>query len=125
MAVLIEAREAARYAVDEEADTDPIWNGVRPRIHPSWLAGRISRLLRNSYEYGPSIHTRSRIQHVARAKAGQTVTVAGRFIDAFERKGRQYAVLDCVIRDEDGSDLVQLRHTTIYRVAMRVKAEPQ
>jgi hypothetical protein len=44
------------------------------------------------------------------------VSVAGRFIEASERKGHQYAVVDGLILGEDGRELTAIRHTTIYQV---------
>ena len=93
--------------------------GDTPLLHPGWVAGRMTALLHHSYNYGPAIHARSHIQNLARAEAGQTLTVAGHFCEAFERKGHHYAVFDGVIISEDGQDLARLRHTTIFQVAKR------
>jgi acyl dehydratase len=119
MAVPISRQEATAFALDQEADADPLWAGERALVHPGWLAGRMTRLMHHSYDYGPSIHTRSQIQNLAAVEAGQTLAVAGRFVDAFERKGHHYAVVDGLIVAEDGRHLCRLRHTTIFEVARR------
>ena len=72
-------------------------------------------LLKHSFAYGPSIHTRTQVQHLAPALAGQTVTVAGRFIRAYERKGHHVAELDGLLLSETGGELARMRHTTIFR----------
>jgi predicted thioesterase len=77
-------------------------------------------MLHHSYDYSPAIHTRSQVQHMGPAIAGQAVTVAGRFIDAFERKGNHYAVADGVIMSEGGAEIARIRHTTIFHVAPKV-----
>lgn len=123
MAVDLSAEQATAFALTEEGDGDPLWAGARPRIHPAWLAGRATPLLHHSYDYGPSIHTRSQIQHLAPGFAGETVTVAGRFVDAYERKGRAYAVLDCLLLGAQGQSLAALRHTTIYQLPTRPARE--
>ncbi len=46
---------------------------------------------------------------------GQTVTVAGRFITAYQRKGHHVAELDGILLAERGAELARLRHTTIFR----------
>jgi len=43
------------------------------------------------------MHTRSRVQHLAPAMAGQTLTVGATFIEAYERKGHHFGVLDCLV----------------------------
>lgn len=119
MSVPLTAAEAVEYALEKQQDAHVRWIDDGPRIHPGWLAGRVTRLIHYSYNYGPSIHTRSQIQHLAPAHAGQTLTVAGRFVEAFERKGHQYAIVDGLILGQDGAELARLRHTTIFRVAKR------
>ena len=111
--------EAAEHLAEKQRDDGPPWIGPDARIHPGWIAARMTPLLRHTYVYGPAIHTRSEIQHLAPARVGQEVTVAGRFVDAFERKGHHYAVVDGLILGEDGAHLARIRHTTIFRVARR------
>jgi acyl dehydratase len=117
MAVHLSWGDAAAYALEKQADSGPLWTGKEARIHPGWLASKINPLLHHSYDHSPAIHTRSQIQHFAPAVPGQTLTFAGRFVDAFERKGHHYAVIDGVMLSADGKELARLRHTTIFRVA--------
>lgn len=88
-----------------------------PRIHPAFIAGRMTPLFRHSYLYGPAIHARSQIQHLAPAHAGQELTIAARLADAHERKGHHYHLSDCVILAEDGTELAAKRHTGIFKLA--------
>ncbi len=121
MPVAISVERATRYAVENEADDDPIWAGEHPRLHPSWMAARATPFMHHSFDYGPSIHTRSQIQHLAPGYGGQTIVVSGTFMETFERKGHHYGVVDCVVASEEGVELAALRHTTIYQVAKRQK----
>jgi acyl dehydratase len=118
-AVPISKDDAAAYAVEKQHDQRERWAGPSARVHPGWIAGRMTRLLHHSYDYGPSIHTRSQIQHLGPVFAGQTITMAGRMIRAYEQKGHHYAVVDGLMLGEDGRELARLRHTTIFRVAKR------
>ena len=72
-----------------------------------------------AYHYAPAIHAKSQKQHRARAEAGQTLTVAGRMVAAYERKGHHYYEADGVIAAEDGTELALIRHTSIFCVAKR------
>jgi MaoC like domain len=112
--------EALAYAGSLQRDAGPPWLGPDARIHPGWIAARMTPLLKHSYRYGPSIHTRSQVQNLAPAMVGQVVTVAGHFVRAYEEKGHHHAVLDGVLLSESGQELSRLRHTTIFRPAKRV-----
>ncbi len=119
MAVPITLDDARVYALEKQADGSPRWTGEGARIHPGWIAARMTPLLHHSYDYGPAIHTRTQVQHLAPALASQTVTMAGIFRETYERKGHQYGVIDGVMLAEDGRELARLRHTTIYVVGRR------
>ena len=123
MAVPISVEDMEAYVDGKQVDPHPRWRGEGALIHPGWIAARMTPLLHHSFEYSPAIHTRSQIQHLAPAHAGQTVTVAGRFIDTFERKNNHYAVLDGLILAADGTPLVRARHTTIFNVR-KLQSEP-
>ena len=119
LAVAVTAQDARHYASEQARDQHPLYQNGRPRLHPGWLAARSAPLLHHSFEYAPSIHVRSHIQHLAPAFAGQTVTVAGRCVEAYERKGHHYIVVDGLIMAEDGAPLARVRYTEIFRVARR------
>jgi hypothetical protein len=119
MAVPYRLADARDYASDKQRDPDPRWSEPGGRIHPGWLAAQMTPLIHHSYNYGPAIHARSQIQNLRPALLDQTVTVAGHFLQAYERKGHHYGVVDGVILGEDGSELCYIRHTTIFEVAKR------
>ncbi len=117
MFVPLSVSEAETYADEKQRDPHPRWRAPKPRLHPGWLAARMTPLLKHSYRYGPSIHTRSRILHLGPGFAGVAVVVNGRFVAAFERKGHHYAVLDGLVSSVEGEPIARLRHTTIFRIA--------
>lgn len=119
MAVPYTLDDAREYASEKQRDLDPRWTEPGGRIHPGWLAARMTPLIHHSYHYGPAIHARSQIQNLRPALPGQTVTVAGHFLQAYERKGHHYGVVDGVILGEDSAELCYIRHTTIFEVAKR------
>ncbi len=108
--------DARAWATEKQRDSAPLWTGEDALVHPGWIAARMTPLLHHSFDYAPAIHTRSEIQHLAPARAGQSFTVAGHFIRAYEQKGHHYAELDGVLIGEDGRELARMRHTTIFRV---------
>ncbi len=119
LATPVAADDASRYAREIQKDSDPLWTGDRPRLHPGWIAYRMWPFIRHSVRLGPIIHTRSQIQHLAPAISDQTLTTTGHFAEAYERKGHHYFVTDGCITAEDGTDLARFRHTTIFKIGSR------
>ena len=116
MAVPMSLEDAAEYADNFAKDPHLRWRGENARLHPGWIAGRCTRLIRHTYNYPAGIHAGSQIQMLAPAKAGQTLVVAGHMTDGYRRKQHEYCLLDVTISAESGEDLARLRHRTIYQV---------
>jgi acyl dehydratase len=112
------AQDARDYMRESQRTDDPRFTGDRPRLHPGWIAGRVEDLLRHNFALPSSMHTRSRVQQLAPAYAGQRVTAAATMIEAYERKGHHIGVFDCLLVAEDGTQLAHMRHTTIFRIAL-------
>lgn len=86
--------------------------------NPAGVSGRMSWYGHAVYDYaGPSIHTRTQVQHLRPALVDEPMEVAAVIRDAYERKGHHYVVYDGTIRSADGDPLARVRHTTIFRVA--------
>ena len=119
MVVSISSGDATEYAALAQADLGPPWCGASARLHPGWLAGRAGRLIEHSYQHFPAIHTRSLIQHCSPGFADQTLTVSGRIVNGYVRKGHAYLELDCWVAGEDMLIILVQRHTTIYQLAKR------
>ncbi len=83
-------------------------------VHPYFLAGRMAPLTRHNFTYGPTIHVRSQIQHIREATAECEITVGAQIVDAYDRKGHWYQVLDGIVTDEVGKIAI-IRHHTIFR----------
>lgn len=123
LATPISEEDAREYATEKQRTTDPRFVGEHPLVHPGWIAGRMTRLMHHSFDYGPAIHATSHIQNLAPFRSGQTITSIGRLADTYERKGHHYAVLDAKLIAEDGTELTRIRHTTIFQVAKRQSAD--
>ncbi|MFT7601208.1 MAG: acyl dehydratase [Acidimicrobiales bacterium] len=106
---------AVSWSTDRLADTDPRYlNGDTPLAHPSWAPGQMTPLIRHSYRFGIGVHAVGRVQHLAPIRAGQTVTVAGRWTDAWVKKGRQWSTTDAVFLDDAGTELAHCRQTVVF-----------
>ena len=116
MAVPMSEADAAEYADQFARDSHARWRGAGARLHPGWIAGRCTRLIRHTYNYTAGIHAGSQIQMFGPMLAGQTLVVSGHMTDGFRRKLHEYCLLDVTISSESGEDLARLRHRTIYQV---------
>lgn len=115
----ISVAEAETIARDRQAEKMAEFYGQRPRVHPSWIAGQPIHWLHHSFDFGPSIHAESRIQHVRPTFAGEPYVMSGRCIDTFERKGHRYIACDTALLDSEGQVHALIRHTSVYLVAPR------
>ena len=113
----ITKEDAIAWARDRQNDSNPLWYGDRPLVHPGWLNGRLTPLMQHTYTYNPSIISLCQMQHLQKIEAGQALTVAGTFGEAYERNGNDYWVADGVVFGEDGSQLMRVRQSNVFRVA--------
>lgn len=120
--VVFDPDAAAAYA-DETEDPNPFYRGGSPFglpiVPPALLVSQPARLLRENFEYGPSVHTASEIAHLGLALAGGLYRVEGTLLETFERKGNDYLAAEVHIFDHQGAAVVRIRHTVIFRFAAR------
>ena len=115
--VPLSEEESIALCRDRQRERMACFYGEKPRVHPSWIAGQPIHWLHHSYAFGPSIHARSRIQHLAPAYAGGDFVVTGRCTRAFEQREHQYIECDTALRDDAGTRYALVRHTSVYQVA--------
>ncbi len=115
MAVELPKSEAVSWARTRLGDNDPRYNeGSTPIVHPSWVPGQMTPLIRHSYRFGIGVHASGRIQHLAPIHAGQTIVVAGRWTRSWVKKGRQWSTTDAVFLAEDQTELARCRQTVVF-----------
>ena len=91
----------------------PLNRGEALVVHPSWVPGQMTPLIRHSYRFAAGIHTTGRVQHLAPLRAGQTLVVAGRWISAEERKAKWWSTSDAVFMGADGNELAYCQQAQI------------
>ena len=112
------SKEAAREFTTQKQVTDnPLFVGENVIAHPSWTAGWAEKLLRHNFEIPSSMHTRSWIQHLSKLTTATSVTGGAHLIDAYERKAHHFANFDVLLVDQNGHDIAQIRHWTIFKIA--------
>src|SRR5579859_1300424 len=120
--VVFDPETVQQYADDHE-DAGPWYRGGSvfglPIVPPGLIAGQVARLLRENFEYGPSVHTGSEIQHLAVPLAGGAYTVDAAIVDRFEKRGSDYLVADVPVRDHRQQPVTRIGHSSIFRFAPR------
>jgi hypothetical protein len=81
---------------------------------PAIVLGLANELLMHNYVLGPWIHAASEVRNSEAAHDGQQVQVRGKIVDAYERKGHEFVVLDAAILSA-GVLLSRIRHTAIWK----------
>jgi acyl dehydratase len=82
--------------------------------HPAVILGLANELLMNNYSLGPWIHAASEVRNANPARDGDHLRVSGKIVDAYERKGHEFLVLDVAVV---GGDVLisRIRHTAIWK----------
>jgi hypothetical protein len=83
---------------------------------PDTLLNLANLALIENFVLNPWLHVSSEIDYGSIATAGDEVAVYSRIHDRFEKKGRDFVVLDVVLAN-GVQHLQSLRHTAIYRLA--------
>ena len=118
LGVVHDTSDAAEYARTKAFTDDPRFAGDAALAHPGWLAEQPIRWLHHSYDYGPSIHARTRMQLHRVSRAAGEYLVAGRVHETYARNGHEYVVNHIVIRDAIDR-VATIEHSVIYQVAKR------
>lgn len=109
------ASELNRF-LEDMVDDSPIYRGVETVCHPAFWIAQANEILMRNIALGMWIHTASEIQHLALAKDGERVSLRGRVIDAFEKRGHEIITADLAIFGEADRVIARIKHTAIIRL---------
>jgi hypothetical protein len=76
----------------------------RGALYPP-MAANLAILLFQTVATRPLLHTSQRLVSHRRRDAGAELTVTGTVVDRYEKRGREYAVVDAVVALADGAPL--------------------
>lgn len=91
------------------------WIGPARFAHPAILLALANEILLSNYILGPWIHSSSEVRNFASAHDGEHLHVRGKIVDAYERKGHEFVVLDVAILAGE-RPLSRIRHTAIWKL---------
>lgn len=73
-------------------------------------------ILIQNFRLGPWLHVSSELRNWSAAKPGDQISVRGRILDRFDRKGHEFVVADVMLIADHRRLLQAVRHTAIYRL---------
>jgi hypothetical protein len=100
--------------LDNVVETAPIYDSV---CHPAFWIAQANEILMRNIALGPWIHTASDARHYALARDGERLSLRGRVIDLYERRGHELIVVDLGLFGENDRPIVHIRHTAIIKLS--------
>jgi len=99
--------------LDNVVESSPIYDSV---CHPAFWIAQANEILMRNIALGPWIHTASDARHYALAKDGERLSLRGRVIDLYERRGHELIVVDLGLFGETDRPIAHIKHTAIIKL---------
>jgi hypothetical protein len=110
--VLDQQTVAERIALVRWADERPVQQGLAP---PGITISQHSRMKFDALpQLRVSIWSRSEHEFLRPFKVGETVTVSGRVVEKYAKRGRNYMVTELETRNQAGEVLLRSRETGVW-----------
>ena len=84
-------------------------------MHPATILRSCNFVLSRNVVLGPWIHTGSRVQYLAAAAIGDTLSVRARITGNYQHKGHRFVELDALVLASETIAVAHVAHTAIYR----------
>lgn len=111
---------AARYLADShESASIYAEEGL---IHLRDVLRSCNFVLSRNVVFGPWVHTGSRVQHLAAARVGDTLSVRARVTGNYEKKGHRFVEIDALVLANRSTPIARVAHTAIYRLRQAAAA---
>ncbi|MBO0859486.1 MAG: MaoC family dehydratase [Chloracidobacterium sp.] len=104
--------EAPRFLYNV-VETSPIYESV---CHPAFWIAQANEILIRNIALGPWIHTASDARHYEVARDGERLSLRGRVIDLYERRGHELIVVDLGLFGENVRPLAHIKHAAIIKL---------
>ena len=101
MRITVSAAANERYWASAGVDHPTLRRGA---LYPP-VAANLTILLFQTLATRPLLHTSQRLVSHRRGEAGAELTITGTVVDRYEKRGREYAVVDAVVTLPDGKPL--------------------
>jgi hypothetical protein len=102
--------------LDDVVEISPIYRGSDAICHPAFWIAQANEIVMRNMALGPWIHTASEAQHYSVARDGDRVSLRGRVIDLFEKRGNEYIGLELGLFGEEDRPIAKIKHTAIIKL---------
>jgi hypothetical protein len=99
--------------LDNIAETSPIYGDL---CHPAFWIAQANEILMRNIALGSWIHTASEARHCRAARDGEWMSLRGRVIDLYERRGHELIVVDLALFDRTDLPVAHIKHTAIIKL---------
>jgi acyl dehydratase len=99
--------------LDNVVETSPIYDSI---CHPAFWIAQANEILMRNIALGPWIHTASDARHYEVGRDGDRLSLRGRVIDLYERRGHELVVVDLGLFGENDRSVAQIKHTAIIKL---------
>jgi len=107
--------DTSAYFFIKHRDLIPELSVPTPMHHPAFFLHIANCVMHYNIKLGPWIHTSSEVQHHNLPAMNSTMQMNGKILDAYERKGNEFAVLDLGVFTDASLPIVSIKHTAIIK----------
>jgi acyl dehydratase len=102
--------------LDNVVETSTVYRGADAVCHPAFFVAQANEIVMQNVTLGPWIHTASEIQHCSTAIDGEKLSLRGRVVEAYERRGNEYLVADLGMFAHGDRPVARIKHTAIIKL---------
>jgi MaoC like domain len=94
----------------------PIYRGSEAVCHPALWVSKANELVMQNVALGPWIHTASEAQFYRFARPGEQLSIRGRVIESYIKRGNEYIVVDLGVFGDEERPVVVIKHTALIKL---------
>ncbi|MDP7240237.1 MAG: MaoC family dehydratase N-terminal domain-containing protein [Dehalococcoidia bacterium] len=79
------------------------------------------RVLETRFMHRGAVHTKAEHEFINPVRPGKRYTVRGKVADRYQKKGRDYVIIESVTTDQDGVDIVRSRNILLLSLKARTE----
>jgi acyl dehydratase len=117
LAFVLDLAGAGAEFLAKVVETAPLYRGENAVAHPAFLPAQANELLMRNSALGPWIHTASATQHYALARDGEALSLRGRVVESYERRGHEIIVADLTLCGAEQRLIARIKHSAIIKLA--------
>jgi hypothetical protein len=102
--------------LDDVVETSPIYRGGDAVCHPAFWIAQSNEILMRNIALGSWVHVASETQHYALANDGERLSLRGRIVELYERRGHEFLTANLALFADDERLISIIKHTAIIRL---------